>query len=83
MGLEARLQDLVSVQSFLPSIQIGGFDKPSWMPSKSGKFNTSETFEAIRFKSPVVARWKIVCFSCAITKNVFILWLTIKNRHAT
>ena len=83
MGLEASLEDLESIQSFLPSIQIGGFDKPSWMPSQSGQFNTSETFKAIRFKSPVVAWWKIVCFSCAITKHVFILWLTIKNRHAT
>lgn len=51
----ARREDLVSIQSFRPSIQIGGFDKPSLMPSKSGKYNTSETCEAIRFKLPVVA----------------------------
>jgi hypothetical protein len=32
----ARSEDLVSIQSFLPSIQISDFNKPSWMLSKSG-----------------------------------------------
>jgi hypothetical protein len=53
------------------------------MSSKSGKFNTYETWEAIRFKLPAVAWWKIVWFSCAIPKHAFILWLTITYRLAT
>lgn len=35
----SRSEDLVKIQSLLPSIQLGELDKPIWIPSKSGIFN--------------------------------------------
>jgi hypothetical protein len=71
--MPARSKDLASIQRFIPSIQIGDFDKPSWMPFRSGTFNAYETWDAIRSKLPVVAWWKIVWFSCAIPKHAFFI----------
>lgn len=46
----ARSEDLVTIQSLLPSIQLGEADEPTWLPSKSSPFSTYKTWKAIRFK---------------------------------
>lgn len=56
----SRSEDLVKIQSLLPSIQLGELDKPIWIPSKSGHFTTFETWKAIRFKLLEVTCWKII-----------------------
>jgi hypothetical protein len=40
---------------------------------------SSDTWEMIRKKNPIVDWWQPVWFPLAIPKQVFVLWLVMKN----
>jgi hypothetical protein len=66
---------VVEIQSKLPELELGEVDKPIWTCSKKGRYVCSDTWEALRVKFPIVSWWKMVWFSLAIPRHVFMLWL--------
>jgi hypothetical protein len=64
-------------------VEIGKKDVPKWVTEKSGKYTSSETWEALREKQVQVVWWKLIWFPPAIPKPAFILWLVIKDALTT
>lgn len=67
----------------LSLVEIG--EKDSWklMISKSGKYTSSETWDALRDWQMQVVWWKLIWFSLAIPKQAFVLWLAMKDAPTT
>jgi len=79
----ARSDHLVEIQSRLPEVRLGVFDKPIWTISRSGSYTCADTWDFLRQKKIVVEWWSIVWFKFAIPKQAFLLWLTVRNRLTT
>ena len=60
-----------------------GRDSVSWIPSPSGNFVTSHTWEFLRGSQPRVPWYHLVWFSENIPRHSFIVWLAILNKLAT
>jgi hypothetical protein len=75
----ARSDDLVDIQSRLLDVNIRPCDKPIWSISKKKIYMSSDTWEMIRKKNPIVDWWQLVWFPLAIPEQVFVLWLGMKN----
>jgi hypothetical protein len=69
----ARFEDLVGTQCQLSDVQIGSLDAPIWLPIKTHKFSSKDTWDAIRVKLPKVDWDKLIWFSMAILENSFFL----------
>jgi hypothetical protein len=76
----ARTEDLVTIQSRLMDVPIGGIDKPVWSLAKSGVFTCAKTWNHLRKKKEAVRWWPLVWHSFAIPKQAFILWLALLNK---
>ena len=75
-----KSEALVKVQARLSEINLGSMNKPIWIASKKGYYVSSDTWEVLRVKKEQVEWWKLVWFPLAIPKQVFILWLIMKER---
>lgn len=81
--LPARSQNLVAIQSKLPDVKMGSHDTPLWLPSKSNRYSSKDTWEAIRVKQTRVEWDKLIWFSMTISKHDFVLWLVVKDCSST
>lgn len=79
----ARSDSFVEIQSRLPEIRVGAFDKPIWTISRNGSYTCADTWDFLRKKKIVVEWWSLVWFNFTIPKQAFLLWLTVQNRLTT
>lgn len=79
----ARFDALVEFQSKLSLIEIGEKDVPKCIISKTGRYSSSDTWEALRLKYMRVDWWDLIWFFLAIPRHAFILWLAMKNALTT
>jgi hypothetical protein len=64
---------VVAIQSNLPGVNFGSHDTLFWLPSKSNRFSSKDTWDAIRVKSPKVEWDKLIWFPMAIPNSLFLL----------
>lgn len=77
--LPARSDSLVSIESKFPFVKMGVSDTPSRLASKSNRYSSKDSWEAIRVKHPRVERSKLIWFSMAIPRHAFFFWLEVKD----
>jgi hypothetical protein len=80
---EARSDDLVTIHSHLPLVEIGERDQVVWSLSKKGIYSCADTWDYIWFKCQKVSWWRIIWFPFATPKHAFILWLADRDRLST
>lgn len=73
----AKYEDLVTMQSKLPLIELVDENRSYWIPSKSSLYSCFSTWSYIRRKNLEVKWWKLIWFQGAIPKYAFIGWLAI------
>lgn len=63
-------------------MKIGEVSKAVWV-IKEECYSSSDTWEAVQNRKPIVEWWKLVWFGIPIPKQAFILWLAIRNGLTT